>query len=72
MRGHALWYLTVSLGLYRLCLTLLKLEAVCFDACALLDKVQILTPIGEMASSASKVMSSATEFVKVAPDMKPA
>lgn len=47
-------------------------EAVCFDACALLDKVQILTPIGEMASSASKVMSSATEFVKVAPDMKPA
>lgn len=47
-------------------------EAVCFDACALLDKVQILTPIGEMASSASKVMSSATEFAKVAPDMKPA
>ena len=47
-------------------------EAVCFDACALLDKVQILTPIGEMASNASKVMSSATEFVKVTPELKPA
>lgn len=45
-------------------------EAVCFDACALLDKVQIQTPVGEITNGASKIMSSATELMKSSAELK--